>query len=405
MSKNTEIRGGVINFPRQDYALATTGNNALKLDAISIPELKQQAGIVSIDNYRKADSGKEAQAFRTEFYKNATDRQIEDDIYTYLAEYRFEVDEMDYELDVVDGKLVDPASGESMVDKAQRAIDHRKKEGLNTSREVAEKKGLISFEKQLSKNGVAVWFSPPGPEEEGYGTYGFGYVGERVGDKIKMTAIRVENPTIEDFNRASLALWGKGDYEKAEDFLESPQVIDVSKRIIKEYIHGNFEIKDENGRQVFEKVRLDLAGAVEEFKVLVREGVESKVHTAVHALENMALKMKRVYEHGQESDNIIFLSKKIIPKLAQAMMMAEFNIAPAAVKGSCGISVKSQSNDILRGINTNADKTPTNNTRDFEFDQPGPCRLCERDVPCGPCMICEACNDKIDAGEQLAAVA
>lgn len=37
--------------------------------------------------------------------------------------------------------------------------------------------------------------------------------------------------------------------------------------------------------------------------------------------------------------------------------------------------------------------------RDFEFDQPGPCRMCMKDVTCGPCQICESCNDKIDIQE------
>lgn len=29
--------------------------------------------------------------------------------------------------------------------------------------------------------------------------------------------------------------------------------------------------------------------------------------------------------------------------------------------------------------------------RGYEFDQPGPCQQCGRDVPCGPCHICESC--------------
>lgn len=43
--------------------------------------------------------------------------------------------------------------------------------------------------------------------------------------------------------------------------------------------------------------------------------------------------------------------------------------------------------------------------REFDFDEAGPCRLCGKDVPCGPCKICETCNDEIDAGssEQFAA--
>jgi hypothetical protein len=39
--------------------------------------------------------------------------------------------------------------------------------------------------------------------------------------------------------------------------------------------------------------------------------------------------------------------------------------------------------------------------KDFEFDQKGPCRLCGKDVPCGPCKICVACNDQIDMQDRI----
>lgn len=43
--------------------------------------------------------------------------------------------------------------------------------------------------------------------------------------------------------------------------------------------------------------------------------------------------------------------------------------------------------------------------REYKFDQSGPCRLCGEDVPCGPCQVCESCNDKIDQEESLAQAA
>lgn len=409
MSKNIETKANVINFRQAAYGLSTIGNNALKLDMAP----RHQADVVSIDRYRKPKKRAEAQAFRTEFYEKATDRQIEDDIISYLGEYRFEVSEHDYELDIVDDRLVDPASGEFMVTKAKRAIENRRNDGLNTSREEAELKGLITIEEERKKMGnekrlerkTLVWFSPPGEREDGYGAYGFGYIGEEDNGKLKMTAIRLEDPEISDFNRAAQALWGKSGYKRAEDFLMSPQIVNVDKKKVKEFIQGNFEIKNEESRRIFEMVKTALGRNMDGFKAVLRNGTEQQRHTAVHVIENMALKMKKIYEQELKTGNIIYLSNHQVPNFVTAMVMREYNVAPAAVRGSCGITSKTQTNDIFRGINTDADKTPTSNSRDFEFDQSGPCRLCERDVPCGPCKICEACNDKIDADEQLATAA
>jgi len=41
------------------------------------------------------------------------------------------------------------------------------------------------------------------------------------------------------------------------------------------------------------------------------------------------------------------------------------------------------------------------NIRDYKFDQSGPCKMCGSDVLCGPCGVCESCNDEIDEKERL----
>jgi len=396
MSKEADL----IQFPAsRDYAI--NGNYTL---ALGVKEQDTRQTGAAIDfKYKNHQSKrlKEVQAFSHEFYRAASDRQIRDDVVSYLGEYRFEVSEFDYELNLKDDKLIDPASGESMVEKASRAVKLRRKDGLNISREVAEVKGLLSLEEQLKANpkGCVVWFSPPGAFEEGYGKYGFGYTGKVTDDKLKMTAIRLEDPQMRDFNKASLALWGVSDYRCAEELLETPRVLNLDKSKIKDFIYGNFEIKDQESKGIFEKAKKDLEGVISEFTIVARKGTSQEQHAALHVIENLSLELKNKYRQRLESETI-FLSDYKIPTLAIAVNMQKYTAVPEGVKGSCGISTKTESNDVFRSIKTSADKTLTIiNARDFEFDQPGPCRICEKDVPCGPCKICESCNDKIDLKE------
>ena len=41
---------------------------------------------------------------------------------------------------------------------------------------------------------------------------------------------------------------------------------------------------------------------------------------------------------------------------------------------------------------------------DGNYDEEGPCRLCGRDVPCGPCKVCEVCTEEDNAKRKLMAV-
>ena len=401
MTKETGQRLNVIQFPNR-VEVATIGNTALKLNRLSAPQ-PQMADVIDITRPPKTKRNREAQAFKHEFYKGATQRQIEDDVISYLAEYRFQVSEFNYILNIVDDDLVDPASGESMIAKAKKAIEEREKEGLNSSREKAELEGLISLRGQVKENprGTVIWFSPPGKEEEGYGKYGFGYVGRRVGNVLEMTAIRVEDPQIADFNRAKDALWGGESFEEAEDFLRSPRVVNVDFDTAKEFIHGNFEIKDPNTKRIFEKVRRNLRGVISEYAQVAQEGDEEKNHLALHVVENLSIELRDKYERELQRGNIIFLSDYDIPTLEAAMSLTRYLTPPPKVKGSCGSTGKVESNDIFRSIKS-ATKKNISKQREFEFNEPGPCRLCGRDVLCGPCFVCERCNDSIDASEQAA---
>ncbi len=337
-------------------------------------------------------------AFRQEFYEGVTRQQIVDDVVSYLGEYRFEVPEFSYKLGLSDGKLTDPVSGALMTEKAKKAIALRTKEGLKTTREEAESEGLLSIEKQLKeKGGTVIWFSPPGAEEDGYGKYGFAYTGRLREGSLEMTAIRVEDPNIADFNQAATALWGK-EYQDAEGFLREPQIVDIDEDKVKDFIHGNFEIKNKEGKEVFAKAIQKMKAQINDFSNIAIYGSEDQKHAAFHALENMSLELKqRIKEESQ--DGVVFVEEVQMHDLHTAMTMDKYITPPPNVKGSCGMSGK-ESNDIFRSIMF-GESAITGGAREFSFDKPGPCRICERDVPCGPCKICESCNDRIDAGEQV----
>lgn len=276
-------------------------------------------------------------AFRHEFHQDAKERQIRDDLVSYLGEYRFEVSEYNYRLGIANGILVDPNTGESMSLKAKKAIEFKRRRSLNTSREEAEFEGFINLEKGLSERpfGTVVWFSPPGPKGEGYGDYGFAFVGKRNGNELEMTAIRLEKPTINDFNKATSALWGEKGYKKAEDLLRQPMVIDISLGKVKEFVHGNFEVQDEKSKTVFAKALEKLGGIIEEASLIIKNGTLEQKQKALHTVENLAIELKERLG-SLFKENVIFMSDYRISKLATFMEIDKYTNKPKVVAGSCG---------------------------------------------------------------------
>lgn len=276
-------------------------------------------------------------AFRHEFYQDAKERQIRDDLVSYLGEYRFEVSEYHYRLGIVNGILVDPNTGESMSLKAKKAIGFKKIRGLNVSREEADFAGFINLEKGLSERpfGTVIWFSPPGPKAEGYGDYGFAFIGKRNGNELEMTAIRLEKPAISDFNKATSALWGEKGYKKAEDLLRQPMVIDISLGKVKEFVHGNFEVQDEKSKTVFAKALEKLGGIIEEASLIIKNGTLEQKQKALHTVENLAIELKERLG-SLFKENVVFMSDYRMSKLSTFMEIDRYTNKPKLVAGSCG---------------------------------------------------------------------
>lgn len=288
-------------------------------------------------------------AFRHEFYEEAKKHQIRDDLVSYLGEYRFAVSEYNYRLGIANGILVDSNTGEQMSLKAKKAIGIKKRNGLNTSREEAEFEGFINLEKGLSERpfGTVVWFSPPGPSEEGYGDYGFAFVGRRNGNELEMTAIRLEKPAISDFNKAANVLWGEKGYKKAEDLLRQPMVIDISLGKIKEFIHGNFEVQDEKSKTVFAKALEKLGGIIEEASLIIKNGTLEQKQKAFHTVENLAIELKERLESILK-ENVVFMLDHGMSKLSTFMDIDRYTNKPKLVTGSCG---STSSKNVLNSSN------------------------------------------------------
>ncbi len=295
-------------------------------------------------------------AFRNEFYGKAHESQIRDDLVSYLGEYRFEISEHTYRMGIISGILTDPNTDEPMSLKVKKAIEIKRRDGLNISREEAELAGFVNLEKGLSQKpfGTVVWFSPPGPKEEGYGDYGFAFVGRRNGSELEMTAIRLENPKINDFNEATSALWGEKGYKKAEDLLTQPKVIDISLEKVKEFIRGNFEIKDSRNKNVFKKALDKLDGIIEEAAQIIKNGTLEQKQKAFYTVENLAIEFRERLDHLFK-ENVVFMSDYRMPKLSTFMEIGKYTNQPRPVAGSCGSTRSSntfKSNNIFNSFSS-----------------------------------------------------
>lgn len=286
----------------------------------------------------------DSDAFRIEYSPQVNERVLRKDVESYLGEYLFKLSQDTYHLMYSGGQLMAPYDNESMIEKGMRAVQSRKNEGRNTSREEAELKGLFLLEKQLenARMGHAVlWASPPGPKEEGYGDYGLIFMGQvqetGEGDKkrINMTTYRVEKPKLGQFNEFIEALTGNSPYfETPEEFLASPQVIEVGNKAVAELMLNRiFRFTNDKMRETsYIKTLHKLSPHIDRFTSMIRAG-ESKdqLIEIFNSIQNYALDQTASYDISFED------------------MRKTYNYEPPKVAGSCGRSGSIGIGSMLRG--------------------------------------------------------
>jgi len=337
-----------------------------------------------------------AQAFRQEFYEGEGFKErIKTDLVSYLGEYRFKVSEFCYTHSILNGAIIDPITKEAWVLKTQKAINQRAIEGLSSSREQAELAGFQKLEEELGKNphGTVVWFSPQGPKKDGYGDYGFAYVGKKVDDNLRLTAIRLERPVLSDFNKARRILAGDGELEKAEDFLSSPWVVNRDAGDVKALIYEHFWINDLRSKNIFDQAMLDLDSVLDNCSNIIENGTIDQKRKAFNTIENLAIEVKNRLELEDRRG----LSQELSTdyhQFAALMQMEKYNKQAEKVAGSCGSSGITQSNDIFS--NSSILRSLFSDKEKWEYHT-GQCRVCSNDgVDVGPCSICKGCEEKFN---------
>lgn len=301
--------------------------------------------------------------FRIEYGENAPDQALVNDVISYLGEYRFNLPKFSYTLKFSDGKLRDPHRGDSMQDITQKAINKKNLEEKSCSRELAEKLGFVSLDTQLllaKDNDAVVWASPPGPKEEGYGDYGFIFIGHVKADNalektIQMTALRVEHPTIGQFNKAmSLILEEKIENKTPEEFLRTPRV--KKGKLQEEHadsILGMFFSFKPNPK---EQARFKLI--IQKMFPLISDFIQSaknpwKVRSEkikeLYSLENYALKLKGEYEQLLISRENAVIDFKTVPRLPD--IVKAYGHEPPKAAGSCPATNNKNNKNSLTGSN------------------------------------------------------
>lgn len=356
-------------------------------------------------------------AFPLEFREKTTQKSLYKHVEAYLGEYRYNISLYAYEYYFAKDQffqhhLIDPNTDESMITKEQRGLNKRRVEGKNTEREIAEFCGIELLEEKLINANIGdtiVWASPPPiNKEEGYGDYGFFFIGlvddnTQNGKHISMLARRVDHPTINGFNSAMSKIIGRQiAFEKPEDFLASPFVIKpgVGELEPENEIEKIFGPINPDSLDQFNKTMQLLNPLVNKFIDSVQNKeplfIQKKL---LNAIENLTLK-------GQDSlgsDELYNISNN--PHFIDIALF-KYSQKPPIAAGSCGSTGNSassfQTSNLFNKLsldNSPLTKLLSSDEDDYKNDP----NLCRCNAASGPHFHCpgnnEGCKHPIVVGE------
>lgn len=338
--------------------------------------------------------------FSVEYAPQVMDQELRADIISYLAEYRFKVKKYDYDLefsytDDEGFRLRDPHRHEAMGVKAERSVRERIMRGESINRESAEAIGISFLEEQLQtaeNDDSVVWGSPPGSAEEGFNErYGFFFLGQvkrtlENKKRIKMSAIRVEKPTIDAYNIAFGQLTGIDvNYKTPEDFLRFPVVFSgqYPKGYVEHILASNFPFgMDEDQQQVFDQAMLKMQNRIDEFIAMVKYGTREEKRRAFFAIENYSLALKKELESG--------IGTVYKPEDKFEDFVRTYGFESPDVKGNCPIT---SSNPLSLGFEA------LNKALEFE-DAFAECKICKQ-TGVDNHYHCPGCNTKFASEKSL----
>ena len=366
----------------------------------------------SLEDQKTSYSGERfgPQAFNLEYKREISDKELYDEVVSYLGEYRLDAPKYQYELvyapDVTgkeDYKVRDTYQGESMQAKAHRSVSEKYRRKEYAGREIAEEKGVLRLEEQLeqAKTGDTVlWFSPPGAKEDGYGDYAFLYHGQVVkhldgSALLAMSAIRIDKPTLAKGSEFFQTMTGQDQaQETPEDFIADPVVLPftVPESLLDRSLAKHFGSKSsQEDQQVFEKVIAQMKPQIEEFVTKVKLSSREDRIKYLYGLENYALKLKKEFT---EERRVIFepgkryAGKDTVPSLAY--LRDNYGKEPPRVGGSCGSSGKSDSLGSSAGLSFLSGATLSEAVFGNESKECGDCSSTNADNH----YHCPGCNKK-----------
>ncbi len=272
------------------------------------------------------------------------EEEITDNLVRYLGEYRLGVkfDEYYYRIEEDNDNSAHFASKERgpVRDIYRKAIYAREKEGLSVLRETAECLGFEKLEKSLIKSPVgtmAIWVSPPGKDEDGYGGYSFTFlcqVEEHEGQKrVRMVPHRNEK-TIEEHNTYLTQITGENvAFTHDTQFLSTPFVIKPTEEMkTPEDILKVMGERDEFDAQWREELIAKAWPLLQGYLYLVRNNASDEaLIKARNALENFAI----AFKNGEVESVGVPLDVSFETEAMWAID-AWGAVAPPIVKGSCG---------------------------------------------------------------------